>query len=88
MPPPTVMLTMAAARPNVPMARSNGSEVAVDAAGLGGGAVGIGRSLPALMLRSRRMPVPTRDVCAALDRDDALAPLRAQFALDAADAAG
>ncbi len=34
------------------------------------------------------MPVPTRDVCAALDRDDALAPLRAQFALDAADASG
>src|SRR5689334_6711168 len=30
----------------------------------------------------------TRDASLALDRDDALAPLRAQFALDAADAAG
>src|SRR5215217_502571 len=34
------------------------------------------------------MSEPTRDVCLALDRDDPLAPLRAQFALDAADAAG
>ena len=34
------------------------------------------------------MPEPTRDACLALDRDDALAPLRAQFALDAADASG
>ena len=36
MPPPTVMLTMAAARPNVPMARSSGSDVdeAVDDSGV------------------------------------------------------
>ncbi|MEO5819402.1 MAG: kynureninase [Vicinamibacteraceae bacterium] len=33
-------------------------------------------------------PPPTRDACLALDRADRLAPLRAQFALDAADAAG
>ena len=32
-------------------------------------------------------PPPTRDACLVLDRADALAPLRAQFALDAADAA-
>jgi kynureninase len=31
---------------------------------------------------------PTRDACLALDRTDALAPLRARFALDAADAEG
>ena len=30
----------------------------------------------------------TRDACLALDREDALAPLRARFALDDADAAG
>src|SRR6187455_1176437 len=30
----------------------------------------------------------TRDACVALDRADVLAPLRAQFALDAADASG
>ena len=34
------------------------------------------------------MSEPTRDACLALDRDDVLAPLRAQFALDAADASG
>ena len=34
------------------------------------------------------MSEPTRDACLALDRDDVLAPLRAQFALDAADAGG
>jgi kynureninase len=34
------------------------------------------------------MPVPTRDACAALDREDVLAPLRAQFALEDADASG
>lgn len=33
-------------------------------------------------------PLPTRDACLALDRGDALAPLRGQFALDAADAEG
>ena len=32
------------------------------------------------------MSEPTRDACLAFDRDDLLAPLRAQFALDAADA--
>ena len=31
-------------------------------------------------------PAPTRDACQVLDRADVLAPLRAQFALDAADA--
>src|SRR5213596_1575858 len=34
------------------------------------------------------MPGPTREACLAMDRDDALAPLRAQFALEAADARG
>ena len=34
------------------------------------------------------MSEPTRDACLALDRGDVLAPLRARFALDAADAAG
>ena len=34
------------------------------------------------------MPVPTREACAALDRDDPLAALRGQFALDAADTSG
>ena len=34
------------------------------------------------------MSEPTRDACLALDRDDVLAPLRAQFALDAGDASG
>ena len=34
------------------------------------------------------MSEQTRDTCLALDRDDVLAPLRAQFALDAADASG
>ena len=34
------------------------------------------------------MTPETRDACEALDLEDALAPLRAQFALDAADAAG
>ena len=30
----------------------------------------------------------TRDICASLDRDDPLAPLRASFALEDADAEG
>ena len=34
------------------------------------------------------MGVPTRDACAALDAADPLAPLRASFDLDAADAHG
>jgi kynureninase len=34
------------------------------------------------------VPPTTRDECAALDRADAVAPLRTQFALDAADAEG
>ena len=34
------------------------------------------------------MSEPTRDACVAFDRDDLLAPLRAQFALDAGDASG
>ena len=92
MPPPTVMLTMAAARPSVPMARSSGSpdiEEAVDDSGVrAAGTRDMRRQLSSLDAKVLGMSEPTRDACLALDRDDVLAPLRAQFALDAADASG
>src|SRR4051812_49331269 len=88
MPPPTVTLTMAAARPSVPMARISGSP-GIDTAVDGCGARAAGRCDMRRQLNSdAKVLGVTRDACLALDRDDALAPLRAQFALDAADAGG
>ena len=46
------------------------------------------RAGAAMLLWCWSVPFPTRDACAARDRDDPLAPLRARFALDSADADG
>jgi kynureninase len=73
------------------MARSSGSpdiDEAVDDSGVRAAGTRDMRRQLSSDAKVQGMPDPTRDACLALDRDDVLAPLRTQFALDAADAGG
>jgi kynureninase len=82
------MLTIAAARPKVPMARTSGAEVGV-AGGIGAGAAGMCAPAYQSGCYVQRTVLPTtRDACLDLDRADALAPLRELFYLVAADSDG
>src|SRR5436190_20048686 len=80
-PRPPVTLTIAAASPKVPMARSSGAGAAWGGEDADARSIDDMRGQLTLMLCFRAVPPPTRDECLALDRADALAPLRAQFAL-------